>query len=65
MTVQPDLCQTCSETTSLVFSRDGSFVSSFLEIKLGFNIETAEEVRSVRDKSATTERNLLVLACKG
>ena len=25
MTVQPDLCQTCSETTLLVFSRDGSY----------------------------------------
>ena len=24
VTVQPDLCQTCSETTLLVFSRDGS-----------------------------------------
>ena len=25
MTVQPDLCRTCSETTLLVFSRDGSY----------------------------------------
>ena len=25
MTVQPDLCQTCSETTLLVFPRGGSF----------------------------------------
>ena len=24
MTLQPDLCRTCSETTLLVFSRDGS-----------------------------------------
>ena len=26
MTVQPDLCRTCLETTLLVFSRDGSFI---------------------------------------
>ena len=26
VTVQPDLCRTCSETTLLVFPRDGSFV---------------------------------------
>ena len=29
MTVQPDLCQTCSETTLLVFPRDGSNDCSF------------------------------------
>ena len=28
MTVQPDLCQTCSETTLLVFPRGGSFSES-------------------------------------
>ena len=26
VTVQPDLCQTCSETTLLVFPRGGSFI---------------------------------------
>ena len=26
VTVQPDLCRTCSEATLLVFSRDGSFI---------------------------------------
>ena len=26
MTVQPDLCQTCSETTLLVFPRGGSYI---------------------------------------
>ena len=26
MTEQPDLCRTCSETTLLVFSQDGSFI---------------------------------------
>ena len=30
VTVQPDLCQTCSETTLLVFPRGGSFISKFL-----------------------------------
>ena len=29
VTVQPDLCQTCSETTLLVFPRDGSFNTDF------------------------------------
>ena len=30
VTVQPDLCQTCSETTLLVFPRGGSNISSFI-----------------------------------
>ena len=28
MTVEPDLCQNCSETTLLVFPRDGSFIEN-------------------------------------
>ena len=31
MTVQPDLCQTSSETTLLVFPREGSFVNADIE----------------------------------
>ena len=30
VTVQPDLCQTCSETTLLVFQRDGSYITHLL-----------------------------------
>ena len=30
MTVQPDLCRTCSETTLLVFPRGGSSVLLFM-----------------------------------
>ena len=33
VTVQPDLCLTCSETTLLVFPCGGSFMYSVLEIK--------------------------------
>ena len=35
--VQPDLCQTCSETTLLVFSCDGSYVvkKSYYKIRFG------------------------------
>ena len=34
MTVQPDLCQTCSETTLLVFPRGGSFYSLTLHFSI-------------------------------
>ena len=36
MTVQVGLCRTCSETTLLVFPRDGSYVSSYFH-KIGSN----------------------------
>ena len=32
VTVQPDLCQTCSETTLLVFPRDGSFIDTMVHL---------------------------------
>ena len=42
VTVQPDLCQTCLETTLLVFSRDGSFVKNEIDITPNFNFPFSE-----------------------
>ena len=36
MTVQPDLCQTCSETTLLVFPRSGSLTDVFHQVLNNF-----------------------------
>ena len=49
MTVQPDLCRTCSETTLLVFPRDGSFdrtVNVYFRDSFS-TMSQAEKIRSV------------------
>ena len=44
VTVQADLCQTCSETTLLVFSRTGSYVIGHLLQQLNSNRKANKEI---------------------